>query len=94
MAPEILNRNRSQRGLVMSLKHVLILSLFLVVILGRAATRLLADDRPNILFIFTDDQSNRTVGCYENSYDWVRTPNIDGLATDGVRFSHAYIGEL
>ena len=76
----------------MSLKHVLILSLLLVVILGGAAPRLLADDRPNILFIFTDDQSNRTVGCYENSYDWVRTPNIDGLAADGVRFTHAYIG--
>ena len=49
-------------------------------------------ERPNILFIYTDDQSHRTVGCYPNSYDWVRTPNIDRLAKTGVRFEHAYIG--
>ena len=49
-------------------------------------------DRPNILFIYTDDQSHRTVGCYPEAYDWVRTPNIDALAKQGVRFSYAYIG--
>jgi arylsulfatase A-like enzyme len=51
-----------------------------------------AADRPNILFIYTDDQSHRTVSCYPESYDWVKTPNIDQLAADGVRFSNAYIG--
>ena len=51
-----------------------------------------SDNRPNILFIYTDDQSHRTVGCYPGSFDWVRTPNIDRLAADGVRFNHAYIG--
>ena len=49
-------------------------------------------DRPNILFIYTDDQSHRTVGCYPEAYDWVRTPNIDRLADQGIRFAHAYIG--
>ena len=51
-----------------------------------------AAERPNILFIFTDDQSHRTVSCYPESYDWVQTPNIDALARRGVRFTHAYIG--
>ena len=46
-------------------------------------------DRPNILFIYTDDHSHRTVSCYPEAYDWVRTPNIDQLAAAGVRFSHA-----
>ena len=50
------------------------------------------DDRPNILFIYTDDQSHRSVGCYEEAHRWVRTPNIDRLAAEGVRFQHAYIG--
>lgn len=49
-------------------------------------------ERPNILFIYTDDQSHRTVGCYPESYDWVRTPNINALARAGVRFNRAYIG--
>lgn len=48
--------------------------------------------RPNILFIYTDDQSSRTVSCYPEAYDWVSTPTIDSLAQAGVRFSHAYIG--
>ncbi len=48
--------------------------------------------RPNILFIYTDDQSTRTVGCYPEAFDWVETPHIDALAADGVRFAHAYIG--
>ena len=52
----------------------------------------LATPRPNILFIYTDDQSSRTVGCYEDAFDFVKTPNIDALAKTGVRFSRAYIG--
>jgi len=45
------------------------------------------EKRPNILFIYTDDQSSRTVGCYEEAFDFVKTPNIDALAKSGVRFS-------
>ncbi len=57
------------------------------------AKSLLAEDtRPNILYIFTDDQSVRTLGCYPQSYDWVKTPNIDRLADQGVRFARAYMG--
>jgi len=51
-----------------------------------------AGDRPNILFIYTDDHSYRTVGAYPQSYPWVRTPTIDRLAGEGVRFEYAYIG--
>ncbi len=51
-----------------------------------------ADKRPNILFIYTDDQSHRTVSCYPEAYDWASTPNIDRLAQNGIRFTHAYIG--
>ena len=50
------------------------------------------DTRPNILFIYTDDQSYRTVSCYPDAYPWVQTPNLDHLARQGVRFEHAYIG--
>ena len=48
--------------------------------------------RPNILFIYTDDHSYRTLSCYEGADPWVRTPNMDRLAARGVRFTHAYIG--
>ena len=49
-------------------------------------------DRPNILFIYTDDHSYRTVSSYSQAYPWARTPAIDRLAAEGVRFEYAYIG--
>jgi arylsulfatase A-like enzyme len=48
--------------------------------------------RPNILFIYTDDQSHRTVSCYPEAHPWVKTPHIDALARAGVRFANPYIG--
>ena len=51
-----------------------------------------AEKRPNILFIYTDDHSPKTLGCYPESYDWVRTPHIDALASRGIRFTHCYLG--
>lgn len=56
------------------------------------ASRVFAADKPNILYIYTDDQSDRTVSSYERSLPWVDTPNIDRLAAKGVRFKHAYNG--
>jgi arylsulfatase A-like enzyme len=55
-----------------------------------AATGLaLADDkRPNILLILVDDLGFADLGCYGSSE--IRTPAIDGLAKDGVRFSRGY----
>ncbi len=48
--------------------------------------------RPNVLYIFTDDQSVRTLGCYSrDAYPWVKTPNIDALAKTGVRFHSVYM---
>ena len=47
--------------------------------------------KTNILFILSDDQSHRSVGCYPESPDWVKTPHIDSLARDGIRFAHCYM---
>lgn len=51
-----------------------------------------AVERPNVLFIYADDQNYRTVGCYPESWPWVKTPNIDALAKNGIRFHAAYLG--
>ena len=51
-----------------------------------------AKQRPNILLIYADDQSYKTVGCYPEAFPWVRTPHIDGLAKRGIRFTHCYLG--
>ncbi len=44
-------------------------------------------DRPNVLFILTDNQPASILGAYGNSD--VRTPNIDKLATQGMLFTGA-----
>jgi arylsulfatase A-like enzyme len=42
----------------------------------------------NVVFIMSDNQGAWSLGCYGNAD--VRTPHIDGLSADGIRFSDAY----
>jgi len=47
-----------------------------------------AAQRPNVIFIMTDQQHDRMMSCAGNQ--WVKTPHLDGLAADGIRFEVAY----
>lgn len=47
-----------------------------------------AAQQPNVVIFFTDDQGTLDANCYGSKY--LRTPNIDELATTGVRFTQAY----
>jgi arylsulfatase A-like enzyme len=42
--------------------------------------------KPNLVFVFTDQHSSDMLGCYGNRE--IITPNIDRLASQGVRFHH------
>ncbi len=44
--------------------------------------------KPNIVFLFADDQCTYSVGCYGNKD--VQTPNMDQLARDGLAFGRHY----
>ena len=44
--------------------------------------------KPNLLFVFSDQQTFDMVGCYGNRQ--IITPNIDKLATEGVRFKNCF----
>src|SRR5580704_6619309 len=67
--------------------HVAIVAvLFLVSFLpGTAFTA----ERPNIIFLLTDDMGYGDVGCYGGNF--VPTPNIDQLAKDGTKFTQFYV---
>ena len=45
-------------------------------------------ERPNIIFLLTDDQTTYSLGCYGNRD--VQTPNMDSLAADGMAFDNYY----
>src|SRR5438045_4075937 len=50
-----------------------------------------AADKPNIVFILTDDLGINDLGCYGRKEH--RTPNIDKLAGEGMRFTCHYCAE-
>jgi len=60
----------------------------LTILLVASVTHAKETQRPNIIFLFTDDQNTYSLGCYGN--EDVVTPNIDSLARDGVTFDRHY----
>ncbi|MEM8669631.1 MAG: sulfatase [Planctomycetota bacterium] len=52
------------------------------------AIHLSAEDRPNLVFLFADDQCTYSLGCYGTP--GVKTPNLDQLASEGMVFEHHY----
>jgi len=52
---------------------------------------------PNFLFIYTDDQRYDAMGVVQREqaararFPWFKTPNLDKLAADGVRFRNAFV---
>lgn len=53
------------------------------------AKRAKAADRPNILFVFADDHAYQAISAYGSKVN--KTPNIDRLATEGMRLNHCYV---
>ena len=46
-------------------------------------------EKPNIVFILVDDQRNDSLSIEGHPY--IKTPNIDRLADQGVRFENAFV---
>ncbi|MBC8407067.1 MAG: sulfatase-like hydrolase/transferase [Planctomycetes bacterium] len=65
--------------------RLLILAIALASFLASAA----AGQRPNIIFILSDDHRADVLGCA--GHPVVKTPNIDMLAQAGVRYSNAFV---
>ena len=61
-----------------------------------------SEARPNFLFIYTDDQRHDALGCVQKElgpnkqgqqarFSWLESPNLDRLASQGVRFRNAFV---
>jgi arylsulfatase A-like enzyme len=76
----------------MNIKHLAIFFALSAFFCGQSATAdksLAADKKPNILVILADDMGYGDLSCY-NPDSAVKTPNIDRLAAEGVRFTDFY----
>src|SRR5215469_9618791 len=72
----------------MNRRLVALLCLFASVLGAQAAPLPAAAGRPNIVLYLSDDHGVDFVGCYGNSA--VHTPNIDGLAREGMKFNRVF----
>src|SRR5262245_43214043 len=56
-----------------------------------------APRRPNVLFVYTDDQRYDAMGVVQREqgerarFPWFQSPNMDRLAAEGVRFRNAFV---
>ncbi len=71
--------------------RILLLAIFLfmltVISCNRNETK--NQERPNIIFIIGDDVGWNDLGCYGNN--GIKTPNMDQLASEGLRFDNAFL---
>lgn len=59
-------------------------------LVGSTINTLLSEkiSKPNVILFVADDHGTDAIGCYGNSN--IKTPNLDKLAAEGVKFSNAY----
>jgi arylsulfatase A-like enzyme len=63
-------------------------SLFLL--LPLLAVQAFAQQRPNVIYIMSDDHDANTISAYDKSL--LQTPHLDRLAKEGVRFTRCFVG--
>jgi arylsulfatase A-like enzyme len=53
-------------------------------------TALAAQQRPNIIYIMSDDHDNDAISAYNKKF--IHTPHLDRLAKEGMKFNKAFVG--
>ncbi|MCP4452105.1 MAG: sulfatase-like hydrolase/transferase, partial [Planctomycetes bacterium] len=90
----ILTDNWTGRALPVSNRHTLDIPAdgvaFIKYAPARARTTAATAKKPNIIYILVDDLGYGDLGCY--GQDIIKTPNIDRLAAQGMRFTDHYSG--
>jgi len=68
------------------IRKIIFAAVFVISVLTNTS---IARQKPNILFILVDDMGYPAIECYGNKM--VPTPNIDGIAKQGMRFTRGYV---
>ena len=82
-------RHHVARHLLAGLTTLIVAALAIVILQMMSTSAFAADSkpRPNIVLIMADDLGFADLGCYGSE---IETPNLDGLANGGLRFSQFY----
>ena len=72
---------------VFNFRH-LFFGVIIIVMMGTCMPEVIAQAKPNIIIFLSDDQNQQDIGAYGNRE--VKTPNMDQLAAEGMRFTRAY----
>ncbi|NQU23033.1 MAG: arylsulfatase [Candidatus Nealsonbacteria bacterium] len=70
--------------------RTLLLPFLLAATISTAAVAAEADRPPNVIYVFADDLGYAELGCYGQK--WIKTPHIDRIAAEGIRFTQHYSG--
>ena len=72
-------------------RHVIAFCSFALLAAGLIPTSVAvaAGSRPNIIFVFADDHAYQAISAYGSRVN--KTPNIDRLAREGMKFNHCYV---
>ncbi|MCW9708075.1 sulfatase family protein [Fodinibius salsisoli] len=77
--------NSSNKIILLPLASLIVLSF-----LSACNQQKVESERPNIIFIMTDDHSYQTLSAYDDRF--IETPNIDHIADEGVKFVNSFVG--
>lgn len=72
-------------------RHVILLACSAFAVLGGLLPAESALNRPNVVFILTDDQRWDRIGSAEKPFMGIKTPHLDRLADEGARFRNAFV---
>ncbi len=78
--------HRSLRIIIINMQKYTIFTLFFLLTVLVSSAR-----KPNIIFVLADDLGYNELGCYGQK--WIKTPHIDKLAADGIKFTQHYSGQ-
>ncbi|MCL4134293.1 UNVERIFIED_CONTAM: hypothetical protein GTU68_028795 [Idotea baltica] len=71
-------------------RRICLLLFLLLVIASKNASGFETPQQPNIIFVMADDLGFGDLGCYGSKQ--IQTPNIDRMASEGIRFTQCYAG--
>ena len=63
--------------------------IFIGLLISSCSAEKQIEQRPNIIFIMSDDHAEQAISSYGSSL--IQTPNIDRIAEEGIRFNNSFV---